>query len=89
MKKIHVNICSGPTCYREAVQLFKELNAVLGAALKEQIVLTGIPYPGACVDAAELAPPCVQVNGRRMTHATAGEVKEAIQEALEPCRMVA
>lgn len=89
MKKIHVNICSSPTCYREAVQLFKELNAVLGAALKEQIVLTGIPYPAACANAVELTPPCVQVNGHRINQATAAEVKGAILEALEPCRLVA
>ncbi|QHI68683.1 hypothetical protein [Tichowtungia aerotolerans] len=85
MKKIHVDICSDPTCYREAVLLFKELNAVLGAALKEQIVLTGIPHP----HNGRLAPPCVQVNNRLIARATAGEVKEAIQEALEPHRMVA
>lgn len=88
MKKVHVNICSSPTCYREAADLFKELNTVLAATIKEQIVLTGIPLSKEC-NASELMPPCVQINGQMITRATAADVKKAIQKALRPCRMAA
>lgn len=89
MKKIHVNVCNHPACYREAARLFKELNTVLGATLREQITLTGGPCRQTCTQAGMRTAPCVQIDGLQLTRATAGEVKQAVRQALEPCRMVA
>jgi hypothetical protein len=86
MKKIHVNVDSNPVCYRKAAQLLKELNYILGPALKEQIVLTGIPRTELCC-ATDC--PIVHVNGRIITQATAGDVVEAIRAATDKYRMVA
>jgi NADH:ubiquinone oxidoreductase subunit E len=86
MNKIHINICNNPACYREAAQLFKELNAILCPALKERIRITGTPC--SCMKNEETCTtaPCVKVNGKLIRNARAGDVKAAIETALRPAR---
>ena len=82
MKKIHANIDNGPDHYREAVELFKDLNALLGATLKEQIILTGMPMNRE--PAANTATPRAQVDGQILVNATAADIKAAIVKMLTP-----
>jgi hypothetical protein len=89
MKQIHVNIYCEPTCHREAVRLFKELNAVLDPTQRDQVTLTGIPFNAECATTGKLTPPCVQVGDQIIERATANDVKVAIQKATDPRRMAA
>lgn len=89
MNKIHINICNNPACYREAAQLFKELNTVLCPALKEQIVITGNPCTCTNQETYCATAPCVDVEGKRIRNALAGDVKAAIETALRARRLFA
>lgn len=82
MKKVHVNIDNGPNNYREAVQLFKDLNALLGATLKEQITLTGMPMNRK--NGTETTAPNALVDGHLIVNATVADIKAAIKMALTP-----
>jgi NADH:ubiquinone oxidoreductase subunit E len=89
MNKIQLNICNNPACYREAAQLFKELNAILCPALKERVVITGNPCDCTQGKALCATAPCVEVDGRLIRNAHAGDVKEAVEKALRHQRAFA
>lgn len=83
MKKINVSICSCPVCYPQGARLFKELDRILCANLKEQIVLTGSSCDELC------KAPNVLVNGEQIVNATAGDILQSIRKHLRPIRMAA
>lgn len=83
MKKINVSICSCPVCYPQGARLFKELDRILCANLKEQIVLTGSSCEKTCT------PRGAQVDGEQLVNATAGDILQTIRKHLRPVRMAA
>lgn len=83
MNKINVSICSCPVCYPQGARLFKELDRILCANLKEQIVLTGSSCESPCMAIG------ARVDGEPIAYATAGDILRAIRRHLRPARVAA
>lgn len=86
MNKIKVNICTNKACFISGATLFKQLNLIMSASLKSKVILRGTECE--CferVDGKDESP-YASVNGKLITHATAGLIIQEIQNELRIAR---
>ncbi len=70
MEKIRVSICTCPNCYTAAATHFEQLNTILGAKMKTEIVLSGTVSPGLCAANDPVQTPVVTVGDQLIPGAT-------------------
>ena len=82
MKKIHVSICTGTTCYLMGAAHLLTLDEVLDPVSSEYVEISGAHCLGLCNDPAQGKAPFVKVNDHIIADATLTKVIEKIRELM-------
>jgi NADH:ubiquinone oxidoreductase subunit E len=80
MRKVKISICSNPHCYVEGARLFKQLDTIMSARLKEKTVRTGTRCNGFC-EACGANAPCALINDMPIFRATPEKILRALAKS--------